>query len=323
MSSPEETGFPRRGSSLGGGKEAPGLANRIERLAQQRPPAPKGRGIVLVLIGLAMVWAMIETFTRGSSAGRAVEKSHKNERPPVSAPPDPQALPAPVDVPQGPDLSQGLPGPVDVPQDPEAAPPVQTSFDVALPDGLPPALARDLRLNLGSLGDLQTSFPQGVDQALREIAPLVGRTPEAQRAAVRAMVFQALARAAKRPRFRRGAYEAASWLLPDAGEESEETVLDLLILAGRGALQDDTAAPAVIAFLDAYPHSPGPAAVAALDATVLDAARPLHIRVAAARARPTDKRSAKVDALASDPDTHPLLRAAISAPASGNGPSDG
>ncbi len=309
MSSPEETGFRRSRTSLRKGGEPPGLANRIERLAQQRPPAPKGRGIVLILIGLAMVWAMIETFTKGSSAGRAVEKNHEGERPTVSAPRDPKAPGDPV--PQSP-----------LPQDLERAPPVRTSFDVEVPEGLPPAIARDLRLNLGSLGDLGTSFPQGVDSALREIAPIVERTPEAKRGEVRALIFQALASAAKRPRFRRGAYEAATWLLPDAGEESDDGVLELLILAGRGGLDDNKTAPAVIAFLNAYPHSPGPAAVAALDAAILDSERPLHIRVAAAKARPMEKRSAKVDALAEDTDTHPMLRAAIGSPDAGNEPSD-
>ena len=314
MSSPEETGFRRSSSRLSKGGEPPGLANRIERLSQQRPPTPKGRGLVLILIGIAMIVALIETFTKGSSAGRAVEKNHEDDRPTVSAPRDPKGPTAPRDTPRNQTVVEDDTdsGPHVPPAD--AAPP-RTTFDVELPDDLPPALARDLRLNLGSLGDLTTSFPQGVDGALREIPPLVGRTPEAHRTTIRAMVFERLLEAAKRPRFRRGAYEAAAWLLPDAGEESEESVLDLLILAGRGALEDNTAAPAVIAFLDAYPHSPGPAAVAALDATILDAERPLHIRVAAARARPTEKRSSKIDALAVDESTHPLLRAAIGAPA--------
>ena len=312
MSSPQETGFRRSKS----GGEPPGLANRIERLAQQRPPAPKGRGIVLILIGLAMIVALIETFTKGSSAGRAVQKNHEDDRPPVSAPRNPNAgQPA-----AGPS-SEGLRLAEDdtttqptVPVPPVDATPPRTSFDVELPEGLPSALARDLRLNLGSLGDLQTSFPQGVGGALREFAPLVARTPEALRPKVRAMILEALVRAAKRPRFRRGAYEAAAWLLPNAGEESEESVLELLILAGRGGLDDNKTAPAVIAFLDTYPHSPGPSAVAALDATILDPERPLHIRVAAAKARPAEKRSSKIDALATDADTHPLLRAAIGVP---------
>ena len=106
------------------------------------------------------------------------------------------------------------------------------------------------------------------------------------------------------------AFELASRLLEGAGEDSQDAIADLA-LVGLPLLDDDVAAPAVAFYLGSMPEGVDRTTARALDKVILDANRPIHVRVAAAQARPKDGRPEKVEALAADPATHPQLRRAL------------
>ena len=100
------------------GREPGGMQSRIGRISKAPPPSPKGKGIVLLFLGLAMVYALVDTFMlSGSSAGKVIEENHAADpgnNPPVAPRGENGGLPAPGDpVPQDPNGSVSLPAPGD------------------------------------------------------------------------------------------------------------------------------------------------------------------------------------------------------------------
>lgn len=81
-----------------------GITARVEAAAKHRAPAPKGKGVVMILLGVAVLAALIWDFTGRGSAGRAIRESvDDGERPvPKEGPakpdePGPPATPPPPD----------------------------------------------------------------------------------------------------------------------------------------------------------------------------------------------------------------------------------
>lgn len=106
------------------------------------------------------------------------------------------------------------------------------------------------------------------------------------------------------------AFELASRLLEGADARSRDAIADLA-LVGLPLLDDDVAAPAVAFYLGSMPEGVDRTTARALDRVILDGTRPIHVRVAAAQARPKDGRPEAVAALANDAGTHPQLRRAL------------
>ena len=60
-------------------KEPAGLAGKVGYAARQRPPDPKGKGIVIALIAGAAVIAAIYQVTTGSGAGQTVREQRAKD----------------------------------------------------------------------------------------------------------------------------------------------------------------------------------------------------------------------------------------------------
>jgi hypothetical protein len=248
-------------------RKASGIAARVEAAAKHRAPAPKGKGIVMLLLGAAVIAALIWDFTGRGAAGRAIRESVDDGERPVAK-----------DAPTEPDT-------------PRAADPKDDDLiDVEVKEGA--------SLSMSPL----------------DAAAFVGSAPAEERPVLRRRVLAALVDPAGGTGHRaRHALEAAAWLAREADEESGGTLAQLTLKA-YPALEDDRTAYAAILFLAALLERGGvvsPVGGAALDGVILDAKRPLHLRIAAARIRPAAGRPQRVEALASDPATHPALREAL------------
>ena len=106
------------------------------------------------------------------------------------------------------------------------------------------------------------------------------------------------------------AYELAAMLIEGADARARDPIADLS-LGAIPLLADDLAAPAVAFFLGEAPEGIDRTTARALDKVILDKNRPIHVRIAAAQARPKDGRPDAVNALATDGTTHPQLRKAL------------
>ncbi len=239
-----------------------GIAGRVEAASKAAIPPPKGKGLVMMLIGVAVLAAVIYDFTGRSAPAQSVEKIARESARRRAE------------------------------EDPPTA-----------PDG--PAGALELSLAAEAGGPSELTLPYAAAVVYYTTAPA-----ETQRT-LRPKFLKAVA-AVEDLRGRRGreAFELATRLIEGAGPESDGPITDLSVKALK-ALEDNTAAPAAIAFIAALEDGVGKLTARALDNVILDPLRPIHIRAAAARARPTEGRPETVSRLATDAKTHPTLRAAL------------
>ena len=296
-----------------------GLANRIGRVSKTPPPPPKGKGIVLLLLGVAVIYALVDTFASGSSAGRAIEKLHEGDpgdNPPVasnSVETDGPDLPTEDDPSSGGQIVEFpgndrplAPTPFDGPT-PEAALP---GDNIILPEGLPARVERELRMNLFVFENLATAQWLPMQASLRALPPILDKVPSDRQSELRSFLLAQVAHVAHSSRFRGAALETAAWLVRDS-DEMDSALFDLLRIALGQGLKDDASAPGAIALLGSLPDRGGAGAVGAVDDVILDPTRPLHVRVEAARIRPTAGRSQALRELGRSGETHPLLREAL------------
>lgn len=296
---------PEDGSGASGDAPVPrDLAGRVGRISRQAPPPPKGRGIVIALIAAAMVWALIDTFTGGGGASKAIEESREE-----SGDPTPPSLPFEEGGMGVSDLKARLD---DAARQTPGAPLART--DVELPDGLPEALATRLQQSLGVLPAVPLGHLAEVATEVRRIPAQIAEAPEALRAPLAAKALSLFARNAVVAPIRPALLESAVWLarqglLDDAAAPDVATLRKAAVDQG---LASDAEAPAALAFLAVLPLGADLAALDAIDDVIADAARPLHVRIAAARVRPREGRGPRLWLLADDAATHPLLREALS-----------
>ncbi len=234
-----------------------GIAGRVEAASKMHAPAPKGKGLVMMILGVVVLGALIWDFTGHGAASRAVNKGRRDDKQPV----------APVKGGTG--AATG-------------------SLQIAIVMGK---------------GKLSMSAADAVER----FQALAGE----EREAFRAQVLIGLADPAGRvgPHAHE-AFEVGARMVEGAGESSARPIRKLRRLAW-GALAHNEAAPAAILFLKQLPDSGGAETMDALDEVILDAQRPLAVRVEAARARNKTDRPAALDKLAADTSTHPSLRDAL------------
>jgi len=232
-----------------------GFADRVEAASRLRTPAPKGRGIVMILLAVVVLGALIWDFTGHGAASRAMRDGGK---PPVA--------------PGGTDSGHRDAGPL----------------EISLPMGK---------------GTLRMSAPD----AVRRFHALEGEDRETFRAQ---MLAGLTGPAGTSGPHRREAFEVATGLVEGAGPASQAAIRKLRRSAWV-ALGDDDAAPAAALFLTQLPDAGGAETREVLDEVILDAGRPLLVRVAAARARTKTARPPALKQLATDPATHPSLRDAL------------
>jgi hypothetical protein len=262
-----------------------GLADRMAKIASQRPPPPKGKGVVLVLVGLAVTYAVIHSFVLGGGSGERLRKEvdAREVKPQVAS--------------EGPAEDVPTPSPRETPPLPPSEPEWQ------VPPGLPDELASSLRRDgIAAAG----SDPARARAAVARLPEAVARAPESVRAATRAFVSDRLAEAVARGTARKEALEAAIALQPSQADAGP-----LLAAVAAYGLADDAAAPSALLFLESFADRGGPQAVAAMDAVVLDGARPLTVRVLAAKARPEGELPEALARLRDDPATPPALAGAL------------
>jgi hypothetical protein len=159
-------------------------------------------------------------------------------------------------------------------------------------------------------GPLQVSIAMGSATLSMSAADAVARfsaTSGEEREVFRAQVLESLRKPAARTG-RQGveAFETAARFTKDAGPAGAKQLRQLRLLA-LVALADDERAPAAILFLKQLPDGGGADTMAMLDEVILDAGRPLRVRIEAARARSMQGRPAELAKLANDPATHPSL----------------
>ncbi len=252
---------PKGRTSEGSGARG-GIAGRVEAASKMHAPAPKGKGLVMMILGVAVLGALIWDFTGRGAASRAVGRSAGNAERPVA--------------PSRPDGEPGRPAP----GAPDADGPLQ------------------IQLRIGNA----TLAMSAADAVAR-----FGSAEGEDRATFRAQVLEALVKpAGLKGRAGTEAFETAARFVRDAEPASQKHLLQLKLRA-LVALTDDTRAPAAILFLKQLPESGGAEAMALLDEVILDDARPLRVRIEAARARGTEGRPPELEKLLKDPATHPSL----------------
>lgn len=156
--------------------------------------------------------------------------------------------------------------------------------------------------------DVGAARPVRVD--VEGAVALVLGAPQAERRALRSAALRGLLDAARSNEAAR-ALEGAAWLLEDAGE-LDLALLGALAEVAHRALEDDRAAFGALRVLEQLPDHGGLLVISALDRLIQNNARPLSLRVEAARVRPRQGRPAELDALEQSASVHPALRAALS-----------
>jgi hypothetical protein len=257
----------------------PSRGMRLDRVLGQKVPPPKGRGIVLAIVGVLVLVSVVITFTQETPMTRRLREEPRERT--------------------------GVP-PVATDGDLGTEPP--SSAVLHVPEGLPVPLARTLLLAATSL----RGAPTGVDglavatAALKELVEAARTAPEESQGAVRGFVVERLVEAVKRGTHARSALESALEIQLSAAE-----ALPLVEAASVQGLADDGAGPAAVLFFESLPDRGGEKAAAGLDVVVLDSTRPMALRVQAAKARPRPLPDILLR-LAADPATPSPLRSALS-----------
>jgi hypothetical protein len=254
---------PAIGSAGRSGARAPRSAPS-SRFASMTVPPPRGRGIVLALIGAVALYALVNAFVGGGGS------DDRRDRGPV----------LPLEAP--PDSAPALPRPPPEPPPPPPPAPTPPAGEAPIPAGLPEGTARRLRLAVSAV----RHPPPGLGAAearviasagIRELPAIAAEAEEPHRAAVRGFVLERLAEFAREERFAPDAWDAAVLTAP-RGEEA-----GLLVTVAAQALGRDATTPAALLFLSTLPDRGGAAASGPVSELILDAERPLLLRILAAR----------------------------------------
>jgi hypothetical protein len=297
------------------------LAERMESMGKLKVPPPKGRGIVLIAVGLVLLYSLIKTLSGSSAIGDRLRKDiEEREKPPVTAPEGPAPTKPPPTSPATPP-GTGVPGsPVPAPapdvkrpmevegEDGGARPPVRApvpDLGVSVPAGIPEGIARRLQLSIASLSQGRLIAEAG----LRDLPSIVEASGESK-AAVRAFVLESLRRVLG-TRLAAPALESAAWLAVGAETPSEAALRAIRDHAAAAGVEDDETAGAALLFLDALADRGGEPGIKARERVLLAGARPVHLRVLAGRGIAPDQRSEAVRRLAENPETHPAVREAL------------
>ena len=272
---------------------APSMGERVARLSRQAPVATSGRkGMAMAIIGLIAVGGVVVTFATGESS---IAKGVRRRHEQAQR----EAARAKEELPTPPSRARSSEKPLPTPAPEPASPP-------------PPA------------GE------PGVD--LAAMAAAIAFAEPAQRPVLRMGALQWYAGFVDDPRSQRTILIDAARLAPDMSPEEEPAFATITKSAAQHALRSPDAAGAAVLYLGALRDRGGADAVLALEGVVLDEARPLELRVAAARALPDEARlrvlkdldaRARKELLRANPDlkdvseqalralTHPALRAAL------------
>ncbi len=251
------TGEPTADKPAGLGKAPMGIRGRVEAASKAHAPAPKGKGLVMMIIGVAVLGALIWDFTGRGAASQAVRKAHDDGKRPV-----------PKQRPDG-----GTPA--------------------AAPRPTPTALVLRIKRD-GALIELP---PEAA-------ASMLSQAPADVRAALHGKILAGIVEALRAGADGRQVFEAAARF--QEGAENDPAIQQL-ILRALATLKSNDAAPAAILFLSRLPNRGGALTAAALDEVIVDDSRPLHVRLAAANARPDTPKPPALDALMKSPATHPAL----------------
>lgn len=289
-------------------KPPAGLAGKVGHAARQRPPDPKGKGIVIALIAGAAVVAAIYQVSTGSGAGKTVREQRARDareaaegKTELVAPRDPRDGPevAPITV-RSPVIVENL----GLDEDGDEAPPAMPGANIPMPEGLNERTAGRLRLSLNAL----TSGGLVAESGIRELPRILADAGDAEREAVRGVVVDSLSALIGARRLGGTALDAAIRLAGDGAKGLGPITAAVL---SRG-LKEDRVAAAALVYLESLPTGEQAAAVEGVAGLVGDAGRPLHLRVLAAR---TLVRWGAVDdelaGLATDPRTAAALRKAL------------
>jgi hypothetical protein len=298
-------------------KPPAGLAGKVGHAARQRPPDPKGKGIVIALIAGAAVVAAIHQIATGGGAGKTVleqrakdARAAEERKTDLVAPRDPRVLPEPVTVTGRATHVVDLPA-VEAPDETPSAPIVEAPEPVAAPPRrivLPPGLGGDTAANLRlALGAIESGYTLGAVDLPR----MVAAAHERERPIVRQVVVETLTRLAAKKSTRGLALDAALELTSDGQGGLEPIVAAAVAAVEEG---DDTAAEALVFFAHLSAEE-GAAGVEAVTHLVEEELRQLHLRVLAAQVLVRwDVALAARKALAAEASTPTVLREALDAP---------
>jgi hypothetical protein len=283
------------------------MSSRIEAISRQRAPAPAGKQIAILVLGLAVVGALGWQFMSGLGPGRAVEDARRQSEGAgtVAGEPDEGGTRAPAVPAAAPDGPGGRD--FEFEEDGTSGPVPSPGAAIVLPEGLDAGIASRMRLALNALDQPLLLI---AEDGARSLPSIVEDAPTEQRPVVRAFVIDRFLTLVRRARLRRPVLDAALAL---AGQDATglEALRDATIEYG---LEDADAAAVALLFLDAL-AARGDAVADARIATLAGSGMgPLHVRVLAARLLVA--RDAVPDGLreaAADPDTPAVLREALGA----------
>lgn len=283
-------------------KQPPGLAGKVGHLARQRPPDPRGKGLVIAVIAGVAVIAAIYQVTTGSGAGKTVRdqrakdaRAIEEHRTDLVAPTDPHAETPPTTRPV--EIVEVLP---------DEPPMTMPGANIPLPEGLRERTAGRLRLSLNAL----TGGGLVAESGIRELPLILADAAADERDVVRGVVIDSLAALIGSRRLGSTAVDAAIRLAGEA--ETGLGPITRAVLA-RG-LEDDRGVAAALVYLEHLPPEGREGAVEAVTGLVTEKGRPLHLRVLAARTlNRWNVGSDELAALAEDPRTPAALRKALAA----------
>ena len=294
--STEDPNAPASDNPEGSPQLRESLTKRLQRIGTEPAPNPKGKGIVLALLGLVLIGAVVEMFMGKGAASNAIDRARSENPAGATA-----TGPVQPEAPEGTE------------PDAPAVPPTAFS-EIEIPADMPEEYGRQLAGDLSALGGsyLGTQLPRtAVLSAVRALPARLARAPAGHEEAAYGLALERAAEMVERGFERSAALELTLDLMPDvpAGAQS---ILDRIMLAARSrGLADPQAANAALMLLDALPNTGGAVTLALIEEVVVDPTRPLITRLLAAKALEGHEVNPNVLRLAEDEDTHRLLRAAL------------
>ncbi len=278
------------------------LPQRIEALSRSRAPDPPGKGIAMLVLGAAVLAALIYQFSQMGT---------RREGDPVRG----DATQAPVVPGDGSAASElHLPGtsprkPAKLTATPNAssARVELTPNDIAtasIPEGVPDELAPQMAL---AMAQARRGNARITRKGLMRLARLVWEVPEAVRRAVRERALRSALESAKRAEMRGIALEAATWLREGASE-SEQSLLTRFVPHAQLALDEPAQTDGAIAFLFSDKSDTTRTLLAEV---IASNDRSLVQRIAAARAYAGRAPTEAMKKLIDDPATPEALRTAL------------
>jgi hypothetical protein len=225
------------------------MPERFVRLSRQTPPPPSNKKLIAMgIVALVAVGGVIVTLARGTHpASEVIRRTHEEGERRAAREAEEAAKRAVL--PQGPEAPLPTPAAPPAPAKPPAPAPV------AAPE-------------------------QGPD--LAGLAAAVAMAKPEVRAAVRLSALQVYGAFVDTPKTRRTVFIDAARLAPDMAPEEEPYFAALTKSAVEKALGSADAATAAVLYLGSLRDRGGPEAAATLEALVLNDARPLELRIAAA-----------------------------------------